>query len=90
MDPKRLGETSCYNEDTLWTVESHVFRSCHGLFGVIDTDHQSSYLSGSLIGSEMIELGGHFWNLDELVLLVGTTVSAQIYGTAFYYMTIPY
>lgn len=70
---------------------NHMFSvRADGLFGVIDADHQSSYLSGLLIGSEIVELGGHFWNSDEPVLLVGTTVLARIYGTAFDYLTIPY
>lgn len=70
---------------------NHMFSvRADGLFGMIDADHQSSYLSGLLIGSEIVELGGHFWNSDEPVLLVGTTVLARIYGTAFDYLTIPY
>ena len=70
---------------------NHMFSvRADGLFGVIDADQQSSYLSGLLIGSEIVELGGHFWNSDEPVLPVGTTVLARIYGTAFDYLTIPY
>ena len=61
-----------------------------GLFDVIDGSGLGSYLSGIIIGREIIDLSQIYPTGNDAVLLIGSTVLSKLYAKAFDHFKIKY
>ncbi|MCK5444909.1 MAG: 2-dehydro-3-deoxygalactonokinase [Rhodospirillaceae bacterium] len=70
---------------------NHLFSvRAEGLFNAIAPDGLRAYLSGILIGREIIDLSETYQVGDNSVLLIGANVLSQRYAEAFEHFAIPY